>query len=224
MAIGRRWLRVARERLTRPAVGRVEFGALRSVMPAGGQSADDSQSVSDYYAARFLGRYAGDYQGRTLIIGRDRAATGTTVVPHMDQTASFPAASFDCIVAQTLHLVYDVKSAVATLHHLLKPGGMLLATLPGFNYQSQNEDPPWYWAFTAQSARRLFSEAFPAEGVQVGYEGNVLTAVAQLHAVSADMLTDDELTYRDRQYALLIAVRAVKSADARLRAATPVTL
>jgi len=37
------------------------------------------------------------------------------------------------VFTQTLHLIYDVRSAIRTLHRVLKPGGVLLATFPGIS-------------------------------------------------------------------------------------------
>src|SRR3712207_7478121 len=49
-----------------------------------------------------------------------------------------------------------------------KPGGVLLATFPGISPISRDQwGDQWYWAFTSQSARRLFEEAFPAPNVEV---------------------------------------------------------
>ena len=42
--------------------------------------------------------------------------------------------AFDCIIfTQTLHFIYDVRLAIQTLHRILKPGGVLLATFPGIS-------------------------------------------------------------------------------------------
>jgi hypothetical protein len=46
--------------------------------------------------------------------------------------------------------------------------------------------------------------------VTVHTYGNVLTAVALLHGLSANELTPEELDYRGQYYELLVAVRAVK--------------
>ena len=93
-----------------------------------------------------------------------------------------PSNSFDCfILTQTLQFIYDVRAALKTLHRILKPGGVVLATLAGI---SQIANDQWgdyqCWSFTALSARQLFEEAFLTENIKVETYGNVLAATAFL--------------------------------------------
>jgi hypothetical protein len=67
-----------------------------------------------------------------------------------------------------------------------------------------------YWRFTSLSAKRLFEEVFPATNVVIETYGNVLTAIALLHGLAAAELKPRELDYRDPDYEVIIAVRAVK--------------
>jgi ubiquinone/menaquinone biosynthesis C-methylase UbiE len=54
--------------------------------------------------------------------------------------ADFPANGFDCIILpQTLRIVYHAKSFLEAIYRLLKPGGVLLATLPGIG-QLRSQD------------------------------------------------------------------------------------
>jgi hypothetical protein len=94
----------------------------------------------------------------------------------------------------------------------LKPGGVLLATVPGISQISQYDMERWgdYWRFTSLSARRLIEEAGSME-VTVRTYGNVLAAIAFLHGLAADELREKELNYSDPDYELLIAIRAVKA-------------
>jgi hypothetical protein len=83
---------------------------------------------------------------------------GTTFVADLADGAGLPDEAFDCVVlTQTLHLVFDVHAAARTLHRVLKPGGVLLLTVPGISPVSTDEwASTWYWSFTRHSARRLF--------------------------------------------------------------------
>ena len=55
-----------------------------------------------------------------------------TIVADLTDAPHIPDDTFDCaIVTQTLQFVYDVRAAFATLHRILAPGGVLLATVPG---------------------------------------------------------------------------------------------
>ena len=67
-----------------------------------------------------------------------------------------------------------------------------------------------YWRFNSLSVRRLFESAFGPRSVDVHGYGNVLTAVAFLHGLAQGDLTRAELDYADRDYELLLTLRAVK--------------
>ena len=86
-----------------------------------------------------------------------------TIVGDLTDAPHIPDDTFDCaIVTQTLQFVYDVRSALATLHRVLRPGGVLLATVPGITKISPTEDAEFgeWWHYTGRSARRLAEEAF----------------------------------------------------------------
>jgi SAM-dependent methyltransferase len=211
----------------------VDFGSLRRLIPISRNFGyDRGLPVDRYYIEHFLGHYAHDVRGRVLEIGDDsytRKFGGNRVtmrdVLHVTEgnpQATFvgdltcadhmPSDAFDCIIfTQTLQFIYDVRAALRTLQRLLKPGGVVLATLPGM---SQIAADCWgdhqCWSFTSLSARRLFEEVFPTANVKVDAVGNVLTAVAFLHGLAMGELSPGELDYRDRHYELLITVRAMK--------------
>jgi hypothetical protein len=115
------------------------------------------------------------------------------------------------VLTQTLHLIYDVRAAISTLHRILRPGGVLLTTFPGISQIDHYEwGESWYWAFTARSARRLFEEVFAADGVKVETHGNVFAATAFLQGIALEELRREELDHNDPDYQVTIAVRAVK--------------
>ena len=208
---------------------------------------DRGTPIDRYYIEDFLRRQGGeggDIRGHVLEVGDDSytrrfGSTGTETgtrggvehvdILHVDSTN--PRASivgdlakldieerFDCIICtQTLLLIYDVRGAVRNLARMLKPGGVVLATVPGISQICRAEADMWgdYWRFTTLSARRMFEEAFPPENVNVEAYGNVLSAISFLHGLSAGDLKPNELDVRDRDYEVLIAVRAQKeSSDA----------
>jgi SAM-dependent methyltransferase len=135
-----------------------------------------------------------------------------TIVGDLTSAEHIPSNAFDCVIlTQVLQLIFDTKAALSTLHRILKPGGVLLATFPGISRISHTEwEHSWFWLFTTASARRLFDEAFPSGQVSVEANGNVLTATAFLHGLAAEDLTSTELEHHDRDYEVLITVRAVE--------------
>jgi hypothetical protein len=115
------------------------------------------------------------------------------------------------ILTQTLQYVFDVQAAVRTLHRIVKPGGVVLATLPSITSIGDTRwESTWFWGFTHLSAARLFGEAFSRENVTVEQHGNVLSASAFLYGLSSHELLPRELDHHDAHYQVTITVRAVK--------------
>jgi hypothetical protein len=99
----------------------------------------------------------------------------------------------------------------------LKPGGVVLATVPGITQLSDDEwNPSWHWSLTTNSARRLFAEVFPPGAVEVAAFGNVLSASCFLHGVADSEITRAELDFFDPEYPVTVTIKA-KTADAELR-------
>ena len=189
--------------------------------------------VDRYYVERFVGAHASDIRGRVLEIAAPdytkRFGTGVTradvlmakegnpaatIVGDLTDAPQIPSDAFDCaIVTQTLQFVWDVRAALATLHRILAPGGVLLATVPGLTKISPPEDEEYgeWWHYTARSARRLAEEAFGQGNVEVEAYGNVLSATAFLYGLAISDLEPEELDARDRLYEVTIGIRAIKT-------------
>jgi glycosyltransferase involved in cell wall biosynthesis len=220
----------------RPPVGQVDFGSLRRLNPISTRFGfDRGKPIDRYYIETFLACHADDIQGRVLEIGDyfyTRQCGGgrveisdvlhvtegnprATIVADLTRADHVPSDAFDCIVfTQTLQFIYGVRSAIQTLHRILRPGGVLLATAPGIGRMldpAQDEwDTHYYWAFTPPAMRSLAEETFPAANVEVEAHGNVLTAISFLHGLAAEELGEQELKRRTPGYEVLITVRAVK--------------
>jgi SAM-dependent methyltransferase len=215
-------------------VGRVEWGDYRQLEPISRQwGGDRGQPVDRYYIEKFLQARAGDIRGRVLEVGGDvyirrfggdRVERAEVVVgPLGDPSATFvadfadapqlPADAFDCIICtQTLQFIADPPAAVATLYRILKPGGVLLATVPGISQIDRAQEGRWneLWRFTVLGCQGLLESSFSPSELEVEAHGNVLSAVAFLEGLAADELTPEELDHNDPDYQVLIAVRAIK--------------
>jgi ubiquinone/menaquinone biosynthesis C-methylase UbiE len=134
-----------------------------------------------------------------------------TIIADLNAARELPDENFDCIIlTQTLHLIYDFRSAIRELHRSLKPDGVLLVTVPGITQISQKLLETWYWAFTRSSMQRLLEEYFPASHLTVEAHGNVLSAIAYLEGLSSKELRPEELAIRDPCYQVIVTVHAVK--------------
>lgn len=123
-------------------------------------------------------------------------------------------ASFDTVICtQVLHIVFDIRAAIATLARVLRPGGVLYVSVPGISQYHAIHKPlePEYWRFTAASMRRLLAERFRPEDIDVEAYGNLLASVAYLNGLAAEEFRAAKLDRRDPGFEMLIAARAVRS-------------
>jgi SAM-dependent methyltransferase len=218
-----------------PPVGWVRFGSFRRVHPIDPDYGFRwGQVIDRYYIESFLEQYASDIHGNVLEVasnsytrrfGGKRVSRSdvlhythdnskATIVADLTDARDIPSNSFDAIIlTQTLQFIYEVRAAIETLHRILRPGGVLLATCHGISQIAPYDMQKWgeYWRFTSLSARKLFIEAFGEDCVSVRAYGNVLAATAFLHGLTAEELRREELDYQDANYEIIISIRAVKA-------------
>ena len=219
-----------------PPFGWVNFGDLRRTAPVARDfGSERGTPVDRYYVERFLRDHAADIRGTVLEFG-DSAYTrkfggrrvgrsevmapvegipGVTVVGDLQTGEGVPRDAFDCIVlTQVLLCMYDFHAGVRHCVAALRPGGVILCTLPCISQISRYDQVRWgdFWRFTSRGARALFEQYLPAENVEVRVFGNVLAATAFLQGIVTEELTDAELDENDDEFELIIAVRATRPA------------
>lgn len=211
----------------------VRMGRLRRTTPIDPQwGSGRGTPIDRIYIEQFLERHLDDIRGRALevkspryldrygdrvehveILDIDASNPRATIVADLQQGSEIASDAYDCaILTQVLHFVFDVPAALRTLHRILAPGGVLLATVPGITRVPAHEaerSTDW-WRLTAVSARRLAGDAFGAEAVEVETFGNVLSASALLYGLAAEELRASELAAHDPAYEVTIGIRAVK--------------
>src|SRR5207247_10578799 len=108
-------------------------------------------TIVRYYFGRFLERHRADIRGRVLegrgpmysvrfgreavtardVVDRDPANPLATIVADLRGAKAIADATYDCIIlTQTLQLVDDMPAVLAECVRMLRPGGVLLATVP----------------------------------------------------------------------------------------------
>ena len=211
----------------------VWLGSLRRTTPLSDHwGADRGTPIDRYYIERFLDAHREDVHGRLLevkdsryskrfgrdvsrfdVLDLDPTNEAATVVADLTSAEGVPSGAFDCFICtQTLQFIYDVQAAVLEAHRLLRPGGVLLATVPAVSKVDHHAGVDGdFWRFTAGSCRRLFGEVFAGGSVEVHAYGNVLTAIGFLTGLAWEELKTSELDVEDELFPVLIGVRATKS-------------
>lgn len=183
---------------------------------------DRGRPVDRVYIERFLAAHAADIRGRGVEIyeptylerfGRctqvdvldiDPASPRATI--HGDLSA-LPADTFDVFVCtQTLQAIADPLRALRQAHDALRPGGVLLATVPGISHIVPGEPFPDHIRYTAHGLRALAGQVF--DEPQVEAPGNVAAACAFLYGMAEHELDADALRADDPAYELVITLRA----------------
>jgi len=217
-----------------PGAGTVDFGDFGHVEPLSRAfGGDRGMPLDRYYIEGFLQRHASDIKGRVAEIGDsvythrfggDRVARSdiidapqsanpdATLLLDLQQERMIEPDCFDCmIVTQTLHMVYDIRGALASIHRALAPGGVVLATVPGITSIDAVDGPEkWFWAMTQSAARRLFEERFGPSCVEVEQFGNVLAATAFLQGLAFEEVDRASLDIVDPLYPVITGIRAAK--------------
>jgi SAM-dependent methyltransferase len=213
---------------------RLVFNDLASVGPVSNQfGLDRGTPIDRHYIENFLKSRSELIHGRTLEVGEStysrrfgqgniqvqevlHATAGNsqaTIVGDLTDTSTLPENAMDCFICtQTFNFIFDVQKAVQGAHYLLKPGGVLLATVTGISQISRYDMERWgdFWRFTTASVKCLFEPVFKG-GVEIRSYGNALAASAFLQGVAVEDLPDRTLLdQHDPDYQLLITIVARK--------------
>lgn len=190
--------------------------------------------IHRHYIEGFLARHAADIRGQVLefadpgyterfggarvsgveVMHKTRENPRATLVGDLETGAGVPSERFDCVIAtQVLQYVFDLPAALAHCRRALRPGGVILATLPGIEQINAQGRQLWgeYWRFMPMAAERLFAAAFGAENVSVEAYGNLRAVASGLYGLTVEELPAAHLDHRDPDYPLVVAVRAVRA-------------
>lgn len=215
-------------RVRRPAW----LGTMRRLQPLSDHyGRERGTPVDRFYIERFLAGESDAIKGRVLevlnrdyterfghavdrsdVLDIDASNAEASIVADLAAADSIPSDAFDCFVlTQTLQYVYDLPSAVAHAHRILRPGGTVLCSVPTVSRIDRRELAGDHWRLTAASCTRLFGDVFAGGDVEVRSHGNVLAAVAFLTGMAAEELSMRELRHDDPFFPVVVTVRATKA-------------
>jgi|GEM_PF-529513 len=221
---------------TKPAIGEIRFGDFLRLQPVSTNwGIDRGTPIDRFYIESFLDRHREDIRGRVLEIednrytrrfGGDRvdrsdilhvdpSEKSVTIVADLASADHIETSSFDCIIlTQTLQMIFDVSAAVRTLERILKPGGVLLLTVPGITTADHGMwHGSWLWSFSSASVKALLKQWFPEPAISIESRGNVLAATAFLLGASQEDVPAVKFQVDDPNYPVTVLARAVKAKE-----------
>ncbi|MCI5148403.1 MAG: methyltransferase domain-containing protein, partial [Candidatus Electrothrix sp. MAN1_4] len=165
-------------------------------------------SVLEVHDADYTVQFGGEDVEVSDVIDIDPGNPRATIIADLRDAQAIATHSYDCfIMTQTLHVIYDMRSVLAECIRILKPGGVLLATIPcaGKIAPEQGLDGD-FWRMTKDGVYNLFSEFFDPDQLEVQSYGNVQTNIAYFYGLACHELTEQEFKEYDPETSLLVSV------------------
>jgi len=208
------------------------LGTLRRTSPLSSHwGFERGTPIDRYYIEQFLDSHRTDITGHVLeikdseyadqfgtdvtrcdVLDVDPQNAHATIIADLADAPGVASDQFDCfILTQTLQFIYDAHAAVRNAYRILRPGGVLLLSVPvvsrlATRYGLEGD----FWRFTPASCNKLFGDVFGSDHITVQAHGNVLTGISFLAGMAREELSIRELETHDPYFPLLITVRAAK--------------
>jgi SAM-dependent methyltransferase len=210
---------------------RPRWGNLRRATPFSDRFGFDRGTPIDrHYLDRYFAAHAADITGRVLEIkepaytdrfGHDVSSVDivdieprnprVTVLADLAEAGSLPAETWDCVVVpQTLQYVDDPATAVANLWQAVRPGGVLLVTVPSLARRDPSASDIDRWRFLPAGLAVLLERGCPGGTVTMASYGSLVSDMGFLLGLAAEELGERDLDRTDERHPLLACGRVGK--------------
>jgi SAM-dependent methyltransferase len=213
------WARTVTRGLERPS-----WGNLRRVVPIStSYGFDRGTPIDRYYVDAFFTAQRSLITGRVLEIQtRDHTrkyGTAVTASDTLDISPEFRPTyqcdlarasmvadgSYDCfLLPNTLCFLRELDAALREARRIVRRGGVILATVPGF--VPLTPDVADYWHASAEGWGVVAARVWPDCETAVESYGNCLAAAAAMYGIAAEELTEAELDAQDPRYPVLVTI------------------
>jgi hypothetical protein len=149
----------------------------------------------------------------TEILHVDKDDKSATIIADLTVPDSVPESIADTFICtQTLNFIYDAKTAIKSIHKILKPNGKALITVAGLSQISRYDMDRWgdYWRFTDKSLRLMLTETFGEENTHIEIMGNVYGATMLLQGIAFEEVNIAKLAVKDENYQVIIGAVVTK--------------
>jgi SAM-dependent methyltransferase len=151
--------------------------------------------------------------GKRDVLDIDESNHNANINADLSRADNVPSNSYDCVIlTETLQFVHALEQAVQHCHRILKPGGILLVSVP-CTAPIDNELAEYdFWRFTPNSCRKLFGDVFGRDNVDVKSYGNFATCIAGLSGAAFEELPNEIIDVIDPRFPHGVLIRARKQA------------
>jgi len=211
-------------------LGSVDWGSLRRQEPISNRwGFDRGQPIDRYYIENFLARHADSIRGHCLELmnpdythgfGKERITQAdvldinprnpqATIVGDLLDFATLSPGTYDCIIlTQTLQVLFQPGLALRHCYSALRPGGVMLVTVPCFCRYSPH--PVDYWRFTASSLSRLIEENTDGINLEIASHGNLIASMGFLQGMASAEFRPEELDLQDDRFPIVATAKLRK--------------
>ncbi len=169
---------------------------------------DRGTAIARYYIDQFIASHAKDIVGDILevknrrlhgrscfwfgkedVLDIDSTIHKANIITDLSKADSVPSNTYNCfILTETIQFIYDLKAAIQHSYRILKPGGVLLVSVPIIGPVDSELQKLDCWRLLPRGCQELFGEVFGHGQVQVTAFGNFATCVAGLSGLAFEEL------------------------------------
>jgi hypothetical protein len=167
--------------------------------------------VADNFYSKKYGTEVTSYEVLNVV-----SRSNATIVGDLTKTETLPLNTIDCFICtQVLNFIYDFQKAIEGAYYMLKPGGVMLATVGGISQISRYDANRWghFYSFYPQGIAKAFEKVFGLKNVEVNSLGNSLSAISFIEGIAAEELNKEELDFNDLDYPVTITIFAKKESS-----------
>lgn len=190
-------------------------------------------SIDRYYIDKFLERNKNKIRGKCLeilnnhyttkysiekdiesdVLDIDKENKKASIIDDLRNLKKISDNTYDCIIlTQVLQFIDDLDSAVSECFRILKPGGVLLVTLPSISrIDCVANIKGDFWRFTKASAKFLFEKQFESSELDINSFGNAKSGAYFFVGFSQEDVSQKVLEENDQNFPVIITVRAEKN-------------
>lgn len=194
---------------------------------------DRGGPIDRYYIENFLNNNKTDITGTCLellndnytkcyghnvmradILDVDRGNKRATIYGDLRGLDTVFDNTYDCIIlTQVLQFIDDAPAAIREVYRILKPGGVVLATVPATSRIDVRAGVDAdFWRFTQAGAQYLFEQAFTEKNVTVMPHGNHYAGLLFWSGAGLPEANQRKLDVHDPQFPIIVTIRATKHA------------